>query len=61
VPAAFLGPDGPRTPVLAILRNLVTSILRLVDHDNIARALRHLARHTDQAIALLTRPFTTSP
>jgi predicted transposase YbfD/YdcC len=49
---------GPH--ILAILRNLVISVLRLADHDNIARALRHLARHADQAIALLTRPFTTS-
>ena len=50
--------NGPH--VLAILRNLVISVLRLADHDNIARALRTLARHADQAIALLTRTFTTS-
>ena len=50
--------NGPH--VLAILRNVVISVLRLADHDNIARALRHYGRHTDQAIALLTRPFTTS-
>lgn len=49
---------GPH--VLAILRNLVISLLRLADHDNIARALRHYSRHTDQAIALLTRTFATS-
>lgn len=50
--------NGPQ--ILAILRNLVISVLRLADHDNIARALRHYGRHTDQAIVLLTRPFTTS-
>lgn len=50
--------NGPH--VLAILRNVVISILRLAGHDNIARALRHYGRHTDQTIALLTRPFTTS-
>jgi predicted transposase YbfD/YdcC len=50
--------NGPH--VLAILRNVVISVLRLAGHDNIARALRHYGRHTDQAIALLTRPFTTS-
>jgi predicted transposase YbfD/YdcC len=49
---------GPQ--VLAIARNLVISVLRLAGHDNIARALRHYGRHPDQAIALLTRPFTTS-
>jgi predicted transposase YbfD/YdcC len=50
--------NGPH--VLAIARNLVISVLRLAGHDNIARALRHYGRHPDQAIALLTRPFTTS-
>jgi predicted transposase YbfD/YdcC len=50
--------NGPH--VLAILRNVVISVLRLADHDNIARALRHYGRHADQAIALLTRPFATS-
>ena len=49
--------NGPH--ILAILRNLVISVLRLTGHDNIARALRHHGRHPDQAIALLTRPFTT--
>jgi predicted transposase YbfD/YdcC len=49
--------NGPH--VLAILRNVVISVLRLAGHDNIARALRHYGRHTDQAIELLTRPFTT--
>ncbi|HET9656032.1 MAG TPA: ISAs1 family transposase [Kineosporiaceae bacterium] len=50
--------NGPH--VLAILRNFAISVLRLADHDNIARALRHYGRHTDQAIALLNRAFTTS-
>jgi predicted transposase YbfD/YdcC len=50
--------NGPH--VLAILRNVVISVLRLAGHDNIARALRHYGRHTDQVIRLLTRPFTTS-
>lgn len=50
--------NGPH--VLAILRNVVISVLRLAGHENIARALRHYSRHTDQAIALLTRPLTTS-
>lgn len=50
--------NGPE--VLAILRNLIISVLRLADHDNIASALRHYSRHSDQAIALLTRSFTTT-
>lgn len=50
--------NGPQ--VLAILRNLVISLLRLAGHTNIARALRHYSRHTDQAIQLLSRPLTTS-
>jgi predicted transposase YbfD/YdcC len=49
---------GPH--VLAILRNLVISVLRLADHDNIARALRRYSRHTDHAITLLTRTLATS-
>jgi predicted transposase YbfD/YdcC len=50
--------NGPY--VLAILRNLVISLLRMAGHSNIARALRRYARHTDQTILLLTRPLTTS-
>ena len=50
--------NGPQ--VLAILRNLVLSLLRLAGHHNIARALRHHARHPDQAITLITCEFTTS-
>jgi predicted transposase YbfD/YdcC len=50
--------NGPQ--VLATLRNLVVSLLRLAGHNNIARALRHHARHPDQAIAMLTSTLTTS-
>jgi predicted transposase YbfD/YdcC len=50
--------NGPQ--VLAVLRNLILSLLRLDGHDNIARALRQHARHPDQALAMLTRTFTTS-
>lgn len=50
--------NGPH--VLAILRNLVLALLRLTDHHNIARALRHHGRHPDQAIAMLTSRFTTT-
>lgn len=50
--------NGPQ--VLAVLRNLILALLRLTGHDNIARALRHHARHPDQAIAMLTSTLTTS-
>ena len=41
-----------RTPhVMASLRNAVIGILRLAGWDNIAKALRHHARHPDRAIA----------
>jgi predicted transposase YbfD/YdcC len=43
--------SGPH--VLATCRNLIISLLRLTDHTNIASALRHHARHTDQAVALV--------
>lgn len=36
--------------VMATLRNTAISMLRLAGWDNIATALRHHARHTDQAI-----------
>jgi predicted transposase YbfD/YdcC len=45
--------SGPH--VLATCRNLTISLLRLTDHTNIASALRHHARHTDQTIALVTK------
>lgn len=50
--------NGPQ--VLAILRNVLISVLRLAGHGNIAQALRRYARRTRDAISLLTRPFTTS-
>ena len=43
---------GPHA--MAICRNLIISLLRLAGHTSIARALRHHARHIDQAIALVT-------
>jgi predicted transposase YbfD/YdcC len=49
---------GPH--VLAIIRNLVINLLRLAGHHNIARSLRHHARHPDKAIALLASTFPTS-
>ena len=50
--------SGPHA--LAICRNLLISLLRLSGHTNIASALRHHARHPDQAIALVAskRPTT---
>ncbi len=44
---------------MAALRNLVISILRFAGFTNIARALRHHARHPDQAITLMTSTNTT--
>ena len=41
------------------MRNLILSLLRLGGYDNIAAALRHHARHPEQAIAMLTSTFTT--
>lgn len=43
---------GPQ--VMAALRNLVISILRLVGHASIAAALRHAARNPARAFRLLT-------
>jgi DDE_Tnp_1-associated len=43
---------GPH--VMATLRNLVISILRLAGHASIARALRHTARDPARAFRLLT-------
>ena len=43
-----------RTQVMAALRNLVISLLRFAGHTNIARALRHHARHPHRAIGLVT-------
>ena len=50
--------NGPQ--VLAVLRNLILSLLRLAGHGNIAAALRHHARHPDNALAMLTSTLTTS-
>lgn len=50
--------SGPQ--VMATLRNLAISLLRFAGHTNIARALRHHARHPDQAIALVTSTDTTT-
>jgi len=43
---------GPH--VMATIRNLVISILRLAGHTSIARALRHTARNPARAFRLLT-------
>jgi predicted transposase YbfD/YdcC len=50
--------SGPQ--VMAALRNLVISVLRFAGHTNIARALRHHARHPHRAISLLTSANTTT-
>ena len=49
--------SGPQ--VMAALRNLAVSLLRFAGHTNIARALRHHARHPDQAITLVTSANAT--
>jgi predicted transposase YbfD/YdcC len=41
---------GPR--VMATLRNLAISLLRLAGHTAIAKTLRHNARDPDRALAL---------
>jgi len=51
-------PTGPHA--LAICGNLLISLLRLADHTSIARALRHHARHPDQAIALVANEHPTT-
>jgi predicted transposase YbfD/YdcC len=43
--------NGPQ--VMATLRNLAISLLRLTGATNIAKALRHHARDTKRALALL--------
>jgi predicted transposase YbfD/YdcC len=43
---------GPH--VMAAIRNLIISILRLAGHTSIARALRHTARNPERAFRLLT-------
>ncbi|WP_347177150.1 hypothetical protein [Parafrankia sp. EAN1pec] len=49
--------SGPQ--VVATLRNLMISLFRFAGFTNIARALRHHARHPDQAITLATSTNTT--
>ena len=44
---------GNGAETMAALRNLVISLLRLHDHDNIAAALRHIARDVTRAANLL--------
>ncbi len=44
---------GAAAQALASLRNLVIALLRLAGAANIARALRHLARHMTQALRLI--------
>jgi hypothetical protein len=39
---------------MATIRNLVISILCMVGHTSIARALRHTARNPERAFRLLT-------
>jgi hypothetical protein len=46
---------------MAILRNLVISLLRFAGHHNIARALRHHARHPGQAIAVVMTSTSVTP
>lgn len=48
------GPHGTGPHVMATLRNLVISILRLAGYVSIAAALRHAARHRMHAFRLLT-------
>jgi predicted transposase YbfD/YdcC len=45
---------GGRPRMMASLRNLAISLLRLAGHTNIAKALRHIARKPKRAIKLVT-------
>jgi hypothetical protein len=40
-------------PQVTALRNTAISLLRLDGHDNVAKALRHNARHPNRPIKLL--------
>ena len=60
VPAHHTGGTGSGPPALAVCRNLLISLLRLSGHTNIASALRHHARHPDQAIALVASEQPTT-
>lgn len=44
---------GTAAQVMASLRNLVIALLRLAGASNIARELRHLARHVEKALRLI--------
>lgn len=44
--------SGPR--MMASLRNLAISLLRLTGHTNIAKAIRHIGRNPTRAIKLIT-------
>ncbi len=44
---------GAAAQAMASLRNLVLALLRLAGASNIARALRHLARHIETALRLI--------
>jgi hypothetical protein len=44
---------GAAAQTLASLRNIVITLLRLARVSNIARALRHLGRHTSKALRLI--------
>lgn len=44
---------GTAAQVMASLRNLVIALLRLAGAANIARELRHLARHIEKALRLI--------
>ncbi len=47
---------GTGPPIMASIRNLASSLLRLAGHTNIAQALRHNARKPKRAI----KPVLTS-
>ncbi len=48
--------SGAAPPVLAALRNLVSGLLRLAGHSNIAAALRHYGWRAEDALQLLDFP-----
>lgn len=50
--------DGPR--MMASIRNLTISLLRLAGHTNIAKALRHMARDANRALKLVTTSTNTT-
>ena len=50
--------SGAAPPVLAALRNLVSGLLRLAGHSNIAAALRHYGGRDEAALHLLDFPLS---